>query len=170
MRRSGHIGGALVFSTAVSVQLGLPQIYALLLCILSASVAMIPDEDIRLHSHRGFTHSVAFLILVSVSSGMASCALWAVLPQQLGLTEMPDFLGGITYPQVFLAGSIPVALGIGSHIFFDLMTSGGVALMWPRGKKYSMGFFSASNPLANYGLAALGFFLFAFFILGAPRV
>jgi len=157
MRRAGHIGGAMLFSSMVSLQLNLSPEQLLLLSAAASAVAMFPDEDLRWHSHRGFTHSILFLTFLSIAFGLSGCALWAAMPYQLGWSGLPTPLSGISHLQVFLACSAPVVIGGGSHLMLDLMTKSGIPIFWPCGRKYSMGLFSASNPVANYGMAALGF-------------
>jgi len=156
MQRIGHIGGAMLFSAMLSAQLGLSPVHSLLLSIVASSVAMFPDEDLKWHSHRGFTHSLVFLALLSSLSGLLGCAIWKIMPSQLGWAWWPPPLSSLTCLQVFLACSVPITIGAGSHLFFDLMTKTGVPLLWPFRKRYSMKLFRSSNPFANYGLAALG--------------
>ncbi|MEM2875188.1 MAG: metal-dependent hydrolase [Candidatus Hadarchaeales archaeon] len=156
MQRFGHIGGAMLFSALLSAQLGLPKAHALILAIVASAVATFPDEDLSWHLHRGFTHSLAFLAFVSVAFGLAGSFLWTVLPSQLGWPEWPYPMSSVDQLHVFIACSLPILAGGGSHLFFDIMTKSGIPVLWPSSKKYAMGLFRSSNPLANYGLLALG--------------
>lgn len=156
MRRVGHIGGALLFSVMLSAQLGLPRTHALLLAAAASAVAMFPDEDVKWHLHRGFTHSLAFLAFLSILFGLAGCFLWTVLPSQLGLPGWPEPLSSLDQLHVFIACSLPITVGGGSHLFFDLMTKSGIPLLWPSDRKYAMGLLRSSSPIANCALAVLG--------------
>ncbi|MEM2874895.1 MAG: metal-dependent hydrolase [Candidatus Hadarchaeales archaeon] len=168
MQRSGHIGGAMLFSAMLSAQLGLLRAHALILALAASAVATFPDEDLKWHLHRGFTHSLLFLAFASAAFGLLGCFLWTILPSQLGCSEWSCLVSSVDQLHVFIACSLPTLVGGGSHLFFDLMTKSGIPVLWPSGRKYAMGLFRSSNTLANYGLLALGALFLTSILMGLP--
>ncbi|WP_128476196.1 metal-dependent hydrolase [Halorussus pelagicus] len=115
-------------------------------------LAMLPDLDHRLPgiSHRGPTHTLAFVALVggavwaAASAGSSAAGLGGLA---VGPVGFPAFAGGI-------AGFAVLA-----HIVGDLLTPMGVALLWPvSGHRYTLSLTPADNTAWNYGLFALGVF------------
>jgi len=93
------------------------SLYALLFGILS-------DLDFIVGiKHRSMTHSIVFLLSVSILSGMIN-------------------------------GSIAVSafIGIGMHIFLDMLTKQGVQLYWPLKKRVRIARLAYNEILANYAI------------------
>lgn len=154
MHREGHVGAALVAYGplgAVTLALGFDTL-ALLGAAGAVALAMLPDVDMRvpLLTHRGPTHTVWFAL------GMA--ALLGILGALVG------WQGAESVPESALAalglGTFGFALGtasVGSHLVADALTPAGVRPFAPHNtRRYSYGLTTAANPVANYGLLALG--------------
>jgi len=148
MHEKGHIGASLViyapFGFALtalsSIQLGVIGAVAV------ASMAMVPDLDMRipLVKHRGITHTVWFAIVVGIAFG----AVGAVVGLQEGILEAILF--------AVLAFGFG-ALTIISHILADALTPMGIKPFAPvRDDKFTLDWFKAANPIANYTLLGLG--------------
>jgi inner membrane protein len=146
MYKTGHYGAALLLYAPVG--------YLLLsvdpgLAVLGGAGAVVfsraPDYDLRVPgiSHRGVTHTLLFLAVVTAALVGAGVAV----AEQFGTD--PLLMGGL--------GAIVGVVAIGSHLLADALTPSGVPLLWPlSSRRYSVGLATASNPIANYGLLALG--------------
>ncbi|WP_254833122.1 metal-dependent hydrolase [Haloglomus salinum] len=123
------------------------------------ALATLPDVDMDLPlvPHRGPTHSLLFLALVAGALGAVGYAVGQGSWQPLG---------GPTRAAVFGAG-IGV-LGVGSHLFADMLTPAGVNLFWPLpADSFTFDIARADNTVANYALLGLGAFATAAVLLVA---
>lgn len=149
MYRTGHYGAALLLYAPVGALLVRSDPFvAVVVGAGAVSLARLPDIDLRVPfvSHRGPTHTLAFLALVAAALGGAG---WLAGGRAgLGDATLYATLG------VGVAG-----FGVGSHLLADMLTPAGVPLFWPLSSKtYSAHVARASNPVANWGLLALGVF------------
>lgn len=160
MRRTGHYGAALVLYAPLGFALaasGRPDL-ALIGGAVTLALAPLPDYDLRvpLLTHRGATHTVLFAVLVGVALGGAG-----------------RFLGGLGGNPETIVAPVGFAVGllaIGSHLLADALTPAGITPFWPVfSRTYSLNVARADNPLANYGLLALGVFLTAALFVLARR-
>jgi inner membrane protein len=146
MYKTGHYGAALlVYAPIGFLLLSIDPGIAVVGCFGSVGLSRLPDYDLRVPflEHRGITHTLLFLLVVTAVLGGAGY----VLGGQFG-----------TGPAVVAGLAALVALvGIGSHLLADALTPAGVPLLWPlSGTDYSLNVARASNPIANYGLLVLG--------------
>jgi len=145
--RRGHWGvSLLVFAPVgfVLVYVGRPDL-AFLGGAAMLWLAMLPDWDHRVPflSHRGPTHTLAFVLLVGAVGAGAGAGLATVLDG--GRTTLVAFGFGIG------------ALAILAHLLADALTPSGVPLLWPlSGRDFSVYLTRADNTLANYVLLAVG--------------
>ena len=149
MYQKGHIGAALfVYAPVgfVTFVVGFKGI-AVLGAVGAGAIAMVPDYDQKIPgiSHRGITHTVWFAALVGIVLGIAG------------------MLVGLRSEGVIAAiglGGFVAIVGTGtilSHIAADALTPMGVEPFAPiRDDHYTYDVTRASNPLANYGLLAMG--------------
>jgi inner membrane protein len=141
MHKYGHYGAALLAYTppgAVLLALGRPELAGAAAVAMLAG-AMLPDWDQRvpLLSHRGFSHTVWFAIL------LGAAAASVVLPMA---GEGPALVAGIV-------GLLSVA----AHIAADALTPMGVRPFWPvDSTSYSAKIVRADNRVANGALFASG--------------
>lgn len=151
MYATGHYGAALLVYAPVGFLL--MRVEPTLALVGGAGVlalSTVPDFDLRLPfvTHRGVTHTLLFTL--------AASALLGAVGWQLG-QESYQPLGGPTTAAAFGFGV--GLLGLGSHLLADVLTPMGVAVFWPlSSKRYSLSVARAANPLANWGLFALGVF------------
>ncbi|CCQ33866.1 membrane-bound metal-dependent hydrolase (DUF457) [Halorhabdus tiamatea SARL4B] len=109
-------------------------------------LAMVPDYDQRVPgiTHRGITHTVWFAALVGIALGLIGLAIGSSdgILAAIGLGVFGLLVGTVT---------------ILSHIAADALTPMGVEPFAPvRDDHYSYDVARAANPIANYGLLALG--------------
>jgi len=146
MHREGHVGAALLVYAPLGfiVTLLAGAEAAIIGAVGASALAMVPDWDMRVPfvKHRGPTHTVHFAVLVGIILGIAGAALGA----QEGIVAA-IVLG--------IFGVVLGALTIASHIAADALTPMGVK-PFRNGQKYSFDVARAANPIANYGLLALG--------------
>lgn len=148
MYRTGHYGAALLAYAPLGFAVTAAGFAELALAggAGAAALAVLPDHDQRVPglAHRGPTHTVAFALAVAAVVGAAAGALaWSSGP--LAAAGLAAFA---------FAGA---ALSLGSHLAADALTPAGVAPFAPvRSTTYSLDVARAANPLANYGLFALG--------------
>jgi inner membrane protein len=149
MHKKGHYGAALLGYAPLGTIVLAAGFDAAALAggIVTVALAMVPDLDMRLPgvSHRGPTHTVHFALSVGLGVGLLAGALVLV-----GDAPLPAAVGATVF--MFATG----ALAIGSHIAADALTPMGVEPLGTGGPHYSVGVARAANPLANYGLLALG--------------
>lgn len=147
--RTGHYGAALLAYAPVGLLLyPLSPAAAVVGGAGVLALSRVPDYDLRvpLLSHRGPTHTLLFLALVA---GALAAAGW-VLGAQAGVA-LEDRLS------LAALGALVGVVGIGSHLLADALTPSGVPLLWPvSSRDYSLHLVGASNPVANWGLLALG--------------
>lgn len=146
MYRTGHYGVALILYAPVGFVLaGFDPGLSVLGGVAAVSLSPLPDVDYRipLVAHRGSTHTLLFLVFVSVSLTVIG---WSVA----------DAFG--TEPTgTAVVGALAGTVAIGSHLLADALTPGGVPVLWPISKgRFVIGVSSASNPITNYGLLAVG--------------
>jgi inner membrane protein len=147
--RTGHYGAALLVYAPVG--LVLYPVSSAAAVVGGAGVlalARVPDYDHRvpLLSHRGPTHTLLFLVVVA---GALAAAGW-LLGAQVGVASDRRLA-------IAALGALAGAVGIGSHLLADALTPAGVPLLWPLSSRdYSLHLIGASNPVANWGLLALG--------------
>lgn len=146
MHREGHIGAALLFYAPVGLAVALVTSVevAVFGAIVPAALAMVPDLDMRVPGvqHRGITHTVHFAVAVGVVLAVAGVAL--------GWSNGPLAAAGLG-----LFGGVVGTLTMLSHIAADALTPAGVD-PFRRGETVTYDVARARNPVANYGLLALG--------------
>lgn len=146
MYKTGHYGMALVVyapigAAIVSIDPGL----AILGGVGTVGLARLPDYDHRvpLIAHRGITHTLAFLLATVVALAAVGWLLGGSL--------------GTTAPRLAALGAVVGVAAVGSHLLADVLTPAGAPLLWPiSARRFSVDLTTASNPLANYGLLAVG--------------
>ena len=149
MYKTGHYGAALlVYAPVGFMLLSVDPALAVLGGVGAVALARLPDYDLRVPfvEHRGVTHTLLFLGLVAAVLG--GCGYHAA--GAFG-TE-PTRTAGLGVVVAVIA-----VVAVGSHLLADALTPAGVPLLWPlSGRRFSADVATASNPLANYGLLALG--------------
>lgn len=149
MHKKGHYGAALLGYAPLGTIVLAAGFDAAALAGggVTVGLAMVPDLDMKIPgvSHRGPTHTVHFALSVGLGVGLLAGALLVVAGAPL-----PAAVGATVF--MFATG----ALAIGSHIAADALTPMGVTPLGADGPHYSVGVARAANPLANYGLLALG--------------
>lgn len=148
MHREGHIGVALLVYSPLGLLVGLigGLDYAIMGAVASAGLSMAPDIDMRvpLIKHRGITHTVWFAGAAAVVLGLVGFILGLARGILMAIALAP--LG-------FLIGG----LSVGSHLVADSLTPAGIRPFEPRSEQYyTLDWFTAANPIANYLLLAVG--------------
>jgi inner membrane protein len=146
MYKTGHYGAALLLYAPVGyLLLSVDPGLAVLGGLGSVAFSRVPDYDLRVPGiqHRGVTHTLLFLgVVTAVLSG--ACLAFA---ERFGTD--PTLTAGL--------GAVVGVVAIGSHLLADGLTPSGVPLLWPlSSRRFSVSVATASNPIANYGLLALG--------------
>lgn len=162
MHREGHFGlnallyAPIAFLTAMVASVELAVVGAMFF----VGTASLPDFDRHFDNnmktnrsklwtlvpikHRGFTHTIWFALLIGVLGTVLAVAM-APLAESQPPEVVAVFGGGAAF------------CGILGHILGDAMTPMGVRPFNPIGrKKYSLGWFLAKNPFANYGFLIIG--------------
>lgn len=146
MLKTGHYGAALlVYAPVGYLLLALDPALAVVGGFVAVSLSRLPDYDLRVPGikHRGITHTLLFLFVVAAILG--------------GLGYLAGDTLGTTPVETAVVGVIVGVVAVGSHLFADWLTPSGVPLLWPlSSERYSLYLARATNPLANYGLLALG--------------
>lgn len=148
MYRTGHYGAALLAYAPLGFAATAGGFAELALAggAGAAALAVVPDYDQRVPgvTHRGPTHTVVFALAAAALVGTAAGALaWSTGPLAAAGLGAFAFVGA--------------ALSLGSHLAADALTPAGVAPFAPvRSTTYSFDVARAANPVANYGLLALG--------------
>lgn len=148
MKRSGHYGIALLAYAPIGLfiaALGYGPL-ALLGGLCAISLSTIPDCDRQLPGidHRGPTHSVVFVLLVSAALASV-CALVLSSPS-------PFFHVGF----VALAFAIG-AVSVGSHLLADALTPTGITPFWPlSNRRYAISVSYGTQKQVNYMLLGSG--------------
>lgn len=148
MHREGHIGAALVGYAPlgfVALVAGYDAV-AVGGAVAAVGLAMLPDVDMKLPlvSHRGPTHTVWFALVVG-GAGLVGGAV-------VGLETGPIAAVGLAVFG-FLVGTTTIV----AHLAADALTPMGVRPLAPvDDREYCFEVARAANPLANYGLLALG--------------
>lgn len=148
MHREGHIGvGFIVYAPIAFLLFTIDASgLALLGGLIVAGGSMLPDLDMRVPfvRHRGPTHTVWFALFVAGVFGFTGVAIGAS--------------GGVVAVILFgLFGTIVGFVTVGAHLLADALTPKGLAPFEPiDDREYCFDVIRASNPVANYGLLALG--------------
>ncbi len=101
----------------------------------SVLFGLISDLDLVIGlKHRTVTHSLIFLITTSVLAG--------ILSREIGIAAF---------------------IGIGVHIFLDMLTKSGVQLYWPFKKRVRVARFSYDGLLPNYAVIITCWILIIYF-------
>ena len=101
----------------------------------SVLFGLISDLDLVTGlKHRTVTHSLIFLITTSVLAG--------ILSREIGIAAF---------------------IGIGVHIFLDMLTKSGVQLYWPLKKRVRVARFSYDGLLPNYAVIITCWILIIYF-------
>ena len=163
MHRDGHFGIGFAIA-AIAIAAGGPVVGGLFGGAVVAT-SLLPDKDHTLPfiSHRGFTHTVAFglvvgiFLAVPVFFGLRALAtrvdLAATLPATYSVLVEPSIVAGL------VGGG--AALGVIGHVAGDALTVGsgtyGVRPLWPLSRwEFRLGLCRADNMIANYGLLGAG--------------
>jgi inner membrane protein len=167
MYRSGHLGVSLVFA-AVTVGIA-PTPTGFVIALLIVATERIPDYDLRtdLLSHRGFSHTVWFALLVAAIFGAMAAVVAAVGDIYLAGFQRAEFITDLraVYPTpryLFAVVAGGTVLGIVSHLVADFLTVGegeyGVQPLWPVWPNYEVPIqlCRADSYVANLLLLALG--------------
>lgn len=110
MMRRTHAAAGLALGFGLSYINHQPIVSAALLGLLTQACAVLPDIDIKLKlKHRGVTHSLLALLLIS-----------------LGAQHVAPLL--VPY----------VASGYGSHLLLDFLTVWGIPILWPLQKRFRL--------------------------------
>jgi len=147
MNKTGHQGAALLLYAPVGLLLVThvdPEV-AGLAGVATLALSMLPDIDLTLPlvPHRGPTHTLLFLALVTTATAAAGVHAAPRLPTTL-------LMSGV------VGGTVGV-VAIGSHLAADAITPSGVPLLWPVSHHdFTFGLVRASNPLANTLLLVAG--------------
>ncbi|WP_336135605.1 metal-dependent hydrolase [Natronomonas amylolytica] len=146
MYKTGHYGAALLLYAPVGyLLLSVDPGLAVLGGVGAVAFSRVPDYDLKVPgiSHRGVTHTLLFLVVATAALAGVSVAG----AEQFGTD--PLLTGGL--------GAVVGVVAIGSHLLADALTPSGVPLLWPASsRRFSVSLATASNPIANYGLLALG--------------
>jgi inner membrane protein len=146
MLKTGHYGAALLLYAPVGfLLLSVDPALAVLGGVGSVTLARLPDYDLLVSfvQHRGATHTLAFLAVVAAALGW----LGHVFAGQFGTASTRTAGLGVA-----VAG-----VAVGSHLLADALTPSGVPLLWPLSRRrFSVPLTTAGNPVANYGLLAVG--------------
>lgn len=162
MHRTGHYGAALCLYAPVgfvTLAAGFAEL-AVAGGVVAVGGATVPDLDLRVPfvAHRGPTHTVWF------AAGVA--ALLAAAGAAVGAES-----GALAAVGLGAFGALAGAVAIGSHLLADALTPMGIRPFAPlRDDRYSLELTRAANPLANYGLLALGVLLAATAAAGGSAV
>jgi inner membrane protein len=144
--KTGHYGAALLVYAPVGYLLvSVDPALAAAGGLGSVALARIPDYDLRVPflDHRGVTHTLLFAGVVAAALGGAAYLSAGILGADRARTA------GL--------GVVVAVVAVGSHLLADALTPSGVPLLWPlTSERYSVPLARASNPVANYGLLALG--------------
>jgi inner membrane protein len=147
MHREGHVGAALLAYAPLGALVNLVGATELAVIggLATAAVSIVPDYDLRVPgiSHRGITHTVYFAGLVGVAvAGIGGVVGW----------NAEGYAGAVV---LSLFGLCIGVIDIGSHILADMLTPMGVD-PYLKGESRSFDVVRADNPVANYGLLAIG--------------
>jgi len=172
MLREGHLGIGLLVYLPVAAILAVFDYWVLFAIGVWATVigAGLPDLDtqVRVIKHRGWTHTIWFMLLVAVGGSVLGLfsIQWIfgffplvgdVVSRSLGVAAAGIFAGGM-------------ALGVGSHLVGDLVTREGLRPFHPvlprdiggltvSKTRYHWGSLRAKNRLMNtlfFGAGVLG--------------
>ncbi len=145
----GHVGAALLAYAPFGAELvrAGDVVVALLGAGVMVALASLPDVDHRLPlvTHRGFTHTAGFAMLVGGVVGAVGYHLATVAP----LLGPPLAVGRLG----FLIGTLSVLV----HVVVDALTPMGVAPLWPLiDRRVSLSVVPSKSPFVNYALLLVG--------------
>lgn len=163
MYKNGHIGLALLFAAPFAFLFGIvfgPH-WGVLTLVFSFTTARVPDMDQRLNilTHRGFTHTIWFALIVSVAMGSLVTQLVSIL--EFNTIGNGEFLSWLVadIPTLLLA-TFGFMLGFISHLVGDILTEAydyTINPYWPiSNKPYTLGWATADSRLWNWGLLLCG--------------
>lgn len=160
--RTGHLGVALLVYAPVGVALVLAGRADLAVVgeVAMLWLATLPDYDLRVPflTHRGFTHTVGFALLVGLALGAGGWVAGTAVE-----TASRPVLAGFGFGVGVLA--------VGAHLLGDVITPAGITPFWPvSGRTYTFRVARADSVAANYGLFALGVFVTVAGVLVLGRV
>jgi inner membrane protein len=146
---AGHYGAALLLYAPVGYVIAETSPSAALVAGAGVlALATLPDADefLPFVDHRGPTHSLVFLVVVTL-------ALAGV-----GWTAGHTAVGHVADPgDLALVGALVGAVAVGSHLLADLVTPMGVNLLWPyRGPMLSLRLTYSRDLAANLALLLAG--------------
>jgi len=124
-----------------------PSYSMIIIIMLSSVLASISDIDLRISllSHRGFTHTILFALIMGIFFSLI------FVFGNYGSYFWIGFLGGFSSVMI--------------HMFGDMMTYHRFKPLWPFSKKeIAFGLFLANNFYANRGFLVLGVFAFSYYI------
>lgn len=163
MYKNGHRGiNALLYAPIAAAVIHFTDIIlAIIGAVIFIGVARLPDLDRHFDnnmnsnrsklwqyipiSHRGFTHTIWFALLLS--------------PLGSALTIILGTAYTTTYPVELFAvyGGTLTVLGLTGHLIGDMITPAGIHPFKPLSdRKIGFGFVNASNTIANYGFLIIG--------------
>jgi len=159
MHRNGHYGLALLVFAPLAFLLDLNHAAsgALIGAVIVAGTAPIPDLDQRIPflTHRGFTHTVWFLLGASLITGAGTW--FAIIRADHAIPNL-DAPAATSHP-ILLAvtvGSL-VGLGLATHLLGDVITPMGIKPFAPlSGVKYTLDLTTSKNRVVNMGLFISG--------------
>ncbi|CAI49791.1 DUF457 family protein [Natronomonas pharaonis DSM 2160] len=148
MHRAGHVGAALLTYVPFGFVLSAAEpALAILGGVGVVVLSRLPDIDFVLPGveHRGATHTVGFLLVVT-----------AVLAG-VGFVISGTFGTGTTPGQSAVLGALIGATAVGSHLLADMLAPPGLPLLWPVSRaQFTVNVTHPRDPLANYGLLTFG--------------
>lgn len=169
MLKQGHLGlGLAVYVPFGALLLFIGSLELFLLGLgCCAFGALVPDidTDTPIFKHRGWTHTVWFVALLSITGavGIFMFTAYLVTPKMaaIGIAIELTWVGA-TF------GGLMLAVGMLSHLLGDMITPRGIRPfdpLTPRGilpisvsdRKYAFDLTKASNTTANAGFLLLGF-------------
>ena len=141
MHRPGHYGVALACYAPVGAAAFAAGLESLAVAggVIAVSGAMVPDLDQRVPgvSHRGITHTVWFVLALGAAVGIGGIVA-----------------GGVA---TGIIGRVAGVILVGAHLLADVLTPMGIRPFAPvTDREYSLDVPTASNPVANYALLAVG--------------
>lgn len=156
---TGHIGMALLFAAPAWIAWG--RRGALGFTAFALTTAMLPDTDLVLRhvvpvTHHGITHTLLFVVLVSVVAGVFAAKWLTARFNAHGRIESTEIAG----ETVFAFATAGLILGGTSHLFADVLSAPDVAAplapFWPVVKEHVIvDVIYYDSPVWNFGLIAV---------------
>jgi inner membrane protein len=166
MYREGHIGlgllvatpFAILFSFSIAPQWGL---FTFGFAFITSRAPDI-DQSLPLISHRGFTHTIWFGILLSLFFAIGATVALSPFIMDTGSLDGLDTLASLLMGnwEVFVIGFVGCFAGFVSHLVGDILTEAydyTVNPFWPiSNTAYTLGWTQADSKVWNWGLLVLG--------------